>query len=75
MTDESESATRSKIVIDLDNQPLSAVIKECERVYLGHVLSMTNGNKAKAAILAGLSLPTLRAKLGGYTVITEISLK
>jgi DNA-binding protein Fis len=54
--------------------PLVNVIKEVERLYLEQVLTLTAGNKRKAAEIAGLSHETFRKKVARYTVQTVYSL-
>ena len=56
------------IAIKLENQTLSAIMRECERRYLEHVLTQTGGNKTRAAQMAGVSLPTFREKVSRYAV-------
>ncbi|MEM8849284.1 MAG: helix-turn-helix domain-containing protein [Pseudomonadota bacterium] len=61
MTD--QTPTQAGAATDFDGQPLSAVLMAVERRYICHVLNQANGNKAKAARLAGLNYQTFTRKL------------
>lgn len=46
-----------------DGRPLSEVLMEAERRYICAVLNAADGNKAKAARMAGLTYQTFNRKL------------
>lgn len=54
--------------LDMRGRSLADVIKAVEARYLGHVLTESGGNKAKAADLAGLAPDTFRKKLKLYEI-------
>ncbi|GHE03728.1 Fis family transcriptional regulator [Defluviimonas sp. 20V17] len=56
------------VQVCLEGRPLSDVIKEVEAAYLGHVLTKADGNKTKAAELAGVATDTFRKKLSLYRI-------
>jgi DNA-binding NtrC family response regulator len=49
---------------DFEGKPLSQVLQEVERSYFCWALNKANGNKAKAARVAGISYQTFTRKLG-----------
>lgn len=55
--------------------PLSCVLQEVERLYLAHVMTVANGNKCKAADLAGLSRNTFHRKIACYSQRAIITLE
>lgn len=65
MTDQVNSENQVNISLDA---PLSTVLQEVERVYLGHVMTKAGGNKVKAAEMAGVARDTFRKKVDRYTV-------
>ncbi len=75
MLDTQQTDENPQIVeIDLD-APLSIVLQEVERLYLARVMTLANGNKCKAADLAGLHRNTFNRKLSCYTQKATFSLE
>ena len=48
-----------------DGVPLNVAIRQLETEYICAALNKTNGNKAEAARLAGMTYPTFVRKLSG----------
>jgi len=63
------------IEVDLDERPLSDVIREVEARYLSYIMTKTGGNKTHAAKRAGMELKTFRRRLENYTVRKVYSLE
>ena len=70
-----QAATPTTTVAEVDlNRPLSVVLKDIEARYFSHVMTAANGNKAKAAVMAGMNDATFRKRIAGYTVRTVFHL-
>lgn len=54
--------------VSFDDRPLSEVIKSVEREYICTVLNKTDGNKAEAARIAGLTYQTFLRKLAALNL-------
>ncbi len=61
--------------IDLQNKSLTEVQKAVELKYLESALTRADGNKERAASIAGIPVRTLRRKLARYSIHASYTLK
>lgn len=73
MENPTQDCTIVEILVNID-APLVRVLQDVERRYLERALTLSSGNKTKAAKIAGMSHDAFRKKVARYTIQAVYSL-
>jgi nitrogen regulation protein NR(I) len=70
-----QQLVRRELTINLRENMFDACVDQFASILIGEALSLTSGNRSRAAKLLGLSRPTLHSKIEKYRLKLETSVK